>query len=851
MLRLIDFLKSRGVTGVFTSLTNGGARSRRREVGISSLIDTWLLLRELEAQRRAQPRAVRPQVARAWRTRTRSASSSSRGRASTCATPTWARRACSPVPRGSPGGAGEGGDGCRAEQATRRRGATRAQPAQRSRRRSRRCGASSRPEQNELERRIAESAGARDTARGRPGGDGAEPARGDPERESPPRRGRRARRRPEPGRRHERQGAARRCSTRHGARATRPRPANAAKPRAICGSSGSTSRARAAEVRLALREPEAAVRGAPRRPLLDRGRRPRSRTRSLARGDQIVAIPTLVRKLPEPIRKIVGDLSNTERRSSACSCGRGPERPMPRGAHQRRRAGRARAPASGRRYVLRLYVTGMTPRSARAIANLRRDLRGAPARAATSSRSSTSTAHPQLSRRRADHRRADADQEAAAAAAPHRRRPLRRRARPAWARPAAGAAGRDHQLAPGAVARRTPRAPRRAPSHSLRRELHEARRRIEAIRTRRRRRARGPTAGRRARLHARDRRPPYRQMVEQMQQGAAALSDAGLVVYANPRLHELLDLDAHALAGLPFDSLFPEERRDEVACAGGAGSARALRDREPDAARGPARPRARERFPARPAGHGGGRARHGPDRRAPERRARGLARHATARRPRARTSSCRCWPTSCATRSRRSATPSQIMRGKRRRPSRARHRRDRRARCEHMAGWSMTCSTCRASRGASCAAARPGRPADRGRAAIETSAPLIAAAGTSWRCALPAEPLPIDADAVRLTQVDRQPAQQRGQVHGSAAAASRWPPARRGGRPSRGARHRHRHQPRRAAAHLRRLLAAAGRRRALAGRARDRAVAGARPGRAARRRHPGDAATGSAAAASS
>ena len=33
----------------------------------------------------------------------------------------------------------------------------------------------------------------------------------------------------------------------------------------------------------------------------------------LARGEQIVAIPTLVRKLPEPIRKIVGDLSDTER----------------------------------------------------------------------------------------------------------------------------------------------------------------------------------------------------------------------------------------------------------------------------------------------------------------------------------------------------------------------------------------------------------------------------------------------------------------------------------------------------------------------------------------------------------
>ncbi len=33
----------------------------------------------------------------------------------------------------------------------------------------------------------------------------------------------------------------------------------------------------------------------------------------LARGEQIVALPTLVRKLPIPIRHIVGDLSNTER----------------------------------------------------------------------------------------------------------------------------------------------------------------------------------------------------------------------------------------------------------------------------------------------------------------------------------------------------------------------------------------------------------------------------------------------------------------------------------------------------------------------------------------------------------
>lgn len=33
----------------------------------------------------------------------------------------------------------------------------------------------------------------------------------------------------------------------------------------------------------------------------------------LAKGDEIVAIPTLVRKLPPPLKKIIGDLSNKER----------------------------------------------------------------------------------------------------------------------------------------------------------------------------------------------------------------------------------------------------------------------------------------------------------------------------------------------------------------------------------------------------------------------------------------------------------------------------------------------------------------------------------------------------------
>ena len=34
---------------------------------------------------------------------------------------------------------------------------------------------------------------------------------------------------------------------------------------------------------------------------------------ALARGDEIIAVPTLVRRLPEPMRKIIGDLSDTEK----------------------------------------------------------------------------------------------------------------------------------------------------------------------------------------------------------------------------------------------------------------------------------------------------------------------------------------------------------------------------------------------------------------------------------------------------------------------------------------------------------------------------------------------------------
>ncbi len=48
LMRLIDFLKSQRITALFTTLTHGGTPLEGSEVGISSLIDTWLLLRDIE-----------------------------------------------------------------------------------------------------------------------------------------------------------------------------------------------------------------------------------------------------------------------------------------------------------------------------------------------------------------------------------------------------------------------------------------------------------------------------------------------------------------------------------------------------------------------------------------------------------------------------------------------------------------------------------------------------------------------------------------------------------------------------------------------------------------------------------
>jgi len=48
LLRLVDFLKAKQITAFFTHLTSGGAAVEATDIGISSLIDTWLLVRNIE-----------------------------------------------------------------------------------------------------------------------------------------------------------------------------------------------------------------------------------------------------------------------------------------------------------------------------------------------------------------------------------------------------------------------------------------------------------------------------------------------------------------------------------------------------------------------------------------------------------------------------------------------------------------------------------------------------------------------------------------------------------------------------------------------------------------------------------
>ena len=64
LTRLIDFLKARGTTAFLTSLTSGGEALEATDVDISSLIDTWLLLRDIELGGERNRALLHPEVAR-------------------------------------------------------------------------------------------------------------------------------------------------------------------------------------------------------------------------------------------------------------------------------------------------------------------------------------------------------------------------------------------------------------------------------------------------------------------------------------------------------------------------------------------------------------------------------------------------------------------------------------------------------------------------------------------------------------------------------------------------------------------------------------------------------------------
>jgi circadian clock protein KaiC len=49
LTRLIDLLKTQEITGMITSLTSGGADTEASEVGVSSLMDAWLLVKNIES----------------------------------------------------------------------------------------------------------------------------------------------------------------------------------------------------------------------------------------------------------------------------------------------------------------------------------------------------------------------------------------------------------------------------------------------------------------------------------------------------------------------------------------------------------------------------------------------------------------------------------------------------------------------------------------------------------------------------------------------------------------------------------------------------------------------------------
>jgi circadian clock protein KaiB len=95
-------------------------------------------------------------------------------------------------------------------------------------------------------------------------------------------------------------------------------------------------------------------------------------TPQLSREHQIVVIPTLVRKLPEPIRKIIGDLSDTKRTLVGLELEAAPRtKGLPMRYPRNKECTHADLAPEPARLRLQLYVSGATRRSSLAIANIK------------------------------------------------------------------------------------------------------------------------------------------------------------------------------------------------------------------------------------------------------------------------------------------------------------------------------------------------------------------------------------------------------------------------------------------------------------------------------------------------
>jgi circadian clock protein KaiB len=102
---------------------------------------------------------------------------------------------------------------------------------------------------------------------------------------------------------------------------------------------------------------------------------------NLAVGHQIIAIPTLVRVIPHPLKKIIGDLTNELRVLVGLDLSPRAEPPTSSPLTMKPNSDQATPPApeieteaetDDKPYVLRLYIAGMTPRSTLAVQNLRK-----------------------------------------------------------------------------------------------------------------------------------------------------------------------------------------------------------------------------------------------------------------------------------------------------------------------------------------------------------------------------------------------------------------------------------------------------------------------------------------------